>query len=140
MSLLKLGHDLEIQRGKVDTQLLSPEDVPECGELQTRPYRLYGQIGTEDDSMFPFLSPGSLVEIDSNEIEIQQSGWKSDCGRPIYFLKIGDQHSCSWCALENGALTLLPHRGLPTRCRYPEDVLVLGKVINCVLTLAPTME
>jgi hypothetical protein len=140
MSFLQLGRDLEAQRTKSHTQLLSPEDVPEPRELQTRPYRLYGQIGTEDDSMFPFLYPGSLVEIDSDETEIQQSGWKSDAGRPIYFFKFGDHCACSWCELQDGTLTMIPARGSQMRYHYPEDVLILGKVINCTVTLAPTVE
>jgi transcriptional regulator with XRE-family HTH domain len=119
-----------IQRwGTVPLTLLSNIDL--------RNYR-YGQIGTEDWSMFPLIPPGSLVVIDDSKRRIVTSGWSSEYERPIYFLEHREGYACGWCSLSDGYLTVQPHpasNGEVKSYAYTSEIEVIGQVTRVALSL-----
>ncbi len=100
---------------------------------------LYGYIGTEDYTLFPFLRPGSLVLIDPRQRKIQPEGWRNEFERPIYFVELRDDYVCSWCEVSGSQLVLIPsaHSGKQARhVRYPGDAEVLGRVTAVTMSIA----
>jgi transcriptional regulator with XRE-family HTH domain len=105
--------------------------------------RLYGLIGTEDWSMYPIISPGSLVVIDDTRRRIIASGWKSEFDRPIYFLEHRSGYACGWCTLRGDRLTLQCHpssMGEPETYAYPEEIEVIGQITQVAMTLDPSQR
>ncbi len=100
---------------------------------------LWGLIGTDDLTLHPFISPGTLVQIDQRYKKIERSGWESDFDRPIYFLRLRDGYACGWCAVADGILSIVPFspmRRSTRQFRYP-DVEVVGRVTAAHVTLVP---
>jgi transcriptional regulator with XRE-family HTH domain len=107
--------------------------------IDLKNYR-YGLIGSEDWSMFPIISPGSLVVIDDTKRRIASSGWGSEFERPIYFLEHRDGYVCGWCALRDGSITIQPHPASfcdPRTYRYPDEIEVIGQVMQVAMSLDP---
>lgn len=91
----------------------------------------YGFIGTDDNTMFPLIRPGSFVQIDDKETSVARPPWKSEFDRPIYFIELRDRYICSWCELHEGELFIVPHpqSGIEIqRYAYPRDAEVVGRV------------
>ena len=100
----------------------------------------YAFIGTEDWSMFPILSPGSLVVIDQNRRRIATSGWTTEFDRPIYLLEHREGWTCRWCTLKDNQLTLQAHPSSqqePEVFAYPEEIEVIGQVTAVAMNLEP---
>jgi hypothetical protein len=100
----------------------------------------YGFIGTDDWSMYPILSPGSLVVIDQSRRRIVNSGWASEFERPIYFLEHRDGYACGWCTLRDSQLTIQPHPSSqqdPEVFSHPKEIEVIGQVTYAAMTLDP---
>lgn len=100
----------------------------------------YGLIGTDDWSMFPLIPPGSLVVIDDTKRRVVNSGWTSEFERPIYFLEHRDGYICGWCTLREGTLIVQPHPASqcdPKSYRYPEEIEVIGQVMQVAMSLDP---
>lgn len=93
----------------------------------------YATIGTDDLFMSPMLPPGTLLQVDINDTEIVQSGWKNEFERPIYFFEMRDRYVCSWCNLADGMLILQPHSlspAKPTLLKHGPDADVVGRVVG----------
>lgn len=118
------------QWGRVPLSMLDNLDLDECR---------YGIIGTEDFFMFPLLRPGSLVQIDENQQQIQSAGWMHEFDRPIYFLELREGYACCWCSMSGSHLILQPHPGSPSEPVILEakDADVIGRVIGFAQQLAP---
>ena len=105
---------------------------------------LYGYIGLEDYTMYPFLRPGSFVEIDSRQKKIQATGsWQDEFDRPIYFVELRDSYVCSWCELDGGHLILVPcphSRRRVRQVRYPGDADIVGQVTAVTMRIAPSQD
>jgi|KBSMisStaDraftv2_1062788.scaffolds.fasta_scaffold15784_2 transcriptional regulator with XRE-family HTH domain len=102
---------------------------------------LYGYIGLEDYTMYPFLRPGSFVEIDSRQKKIKTTGtWPNEFERPIYFVELRDSYVCSWCELDGvGHLILVPcpqSREQIRQVRYPGDADIVGQVTAVTMRIA----
>ncbi len=100
---------------------------------------LYGYIGIEDDTLYPLIRPGSLVQIDSRQTRIEAGSWQNECDRPIYFVELRDKYMCSWCELDGSQLILIPtpqSRGRARHVRYPEEADVLGRVTAVSMCIA----
>lgn len=100
---------------------------------------LYGYIGLEDYTMYPFLRPGSFVEIDSRQKKIKPGTWQDEFDRPIYFVELRDSYVCSWCELDAGHLILVPcphSRRQIRQVRYPGDADVVGRVTAVTMRIA----
>ena len=102
---------------------------------------LYGYVGTNDMRMHPLLRPGSLVLVDPNLRQIQNSGWTNEYERPLYFLELHKEFRCCWCQSENGRVILIPHplsSCAPEVYRHPEEAEIVGQVVGLAMRLGPS--
>jgi transcriptional regulator with XRE-family HTH domain len=106
--------------------------------MDLKRYR-YGFVGTEDWGMNPAIPAGSLLIIDDTKRKIQQSGWLSQAERPIYFFEHRDGHSCRWCSVSNGMISLIPDPSSEEPViTYPIDEIdVIGQVVGVAMSLDP---
>lgn len=98
----------------------------------------YGFIGTEDWSMYPLLSPGSLVMIDETKRKIAAQTWNTEFERPIFFFEHRDGYACSWCTLQQGQIILPPHpasMSAPQVFAYPNEIDIIGQVTGVAMRL-----
>jgi transcriptional regulator with XRE-family HTH domain len=103
--------------------------------LDPRRYR-YAVIGAEDDSMTDLLPPLSVVEIDTKQVTVQPSTWRTLRDRPIYLVWHTNGYTCSWCQVEGRELTLVPHPLSPQpvrRFKMPREAAIIGRIINAWL-------
>jgi hypothetical protein len=80
-----------------------------------------------------YSSRYSLVEIDIMQNAVQMSGWTSARERPIYLIWRNNGHSCCWCPVQGGELTLLPYPLSHQPVRHlnsPREASVIGRVTN----------
>ncbi len=94
----------------------------------------YGWIGLEDWSMYPILTPGSLVVVDDSLRKIASGGWSNEFDRPIYFLEHREGYICGWCMLHDGQLVIQHHPAShqkPISFAFPGGIEVIGQV-TCV--------
>jgi transcriptional regulator with XRE-family HTH domain len=99
---------------------------------------VFAYIGLEDRTMYPWVRPGSLVQIDSRQKAIQAGGWENECERPIYCVEMRDSCVCSWCDLDGNQLFLIPTSESGQhirRVRYPMDAEIIGLVTAIVMPL-----
>jgi transcriptional regulator with XRE-family HTH domain len=117
------------QWGRLPLSLLDDLDLEDCR---------YGIIGTDDYMMSPLLRPGTFVQIDENQRQIQNAGWMHEFDRPIYFLELRDGYACCWCSMAGDHLILQPHPGSPCEPVVLEskDADVVGRVIGVAMQLA----
>ena len=102
--------------------------------------QMFGYVGLEDYTMYPILRPGALVMIDGNRRKVQQTGWRNEAERPIYFIELRDSYRCAWCQLDEGKLTLIPHPMSPVSAqtfRHPDDAEIAGQVVGVAMRLSP---
>lgn len=100
---------------------------------------VFGYVGLEDRTMYPWIRPGSLVQIDSRQKTIKTGGWQHESERPIYFVELRNDCTCSWCDLDGNQLFLIPssQSGLQIRrVRYPMDAEIVGRVTAIVMPIA----
>jgi transcriptional regulator with XRE-family HTH domain len=101
--------------------------------------RLYGYVGSEDDTLSPIIKPGSFVEIDPTVTKISHTTIHTEDNRPIYFLDLREAYAFGWCEISDGKLLLLahPHSKRATRVfTYPQEVDVVGQVVGVLMRLA----
>ena len=99
---------------------------------------VFGYIGLEDCTMYPWVRPGSLVQIDSRQKAIKPGGWQHESERPIYFVELRDRCACSWCDLDGNQLFLIPSSQSGQhirRVRYPMDAEIVGRVTAIVMPM-----
>lgn len=98
----------------------------------------YGYIGSEDNTMYPILPPGSFVQVDETKNKVAEGKWRSEFERPIYFVEMREGYTCCWCSLRLDSIVLQPHplSPVPVRVlRYPQEAEVLGQVVGVALRL-----
>ncbi|MGC1934680.1 MAG: hypothetical protein WA681_06635, partial [Candidatus Acidiferrales bacterium] len=116
--------------------------IPIIQSLDLR-HSLYGYIGLKDFTLYPLLRPGSFVQIDDEQSEIQSGPWRTELDRPIYFVELRDGYACSWCEQQNGKLTLIPHPLSPCSIQqfaWPEEAEVVGRVTAVAMRLVNYSE
>lgn len=127
-----------------ETRLLAPnpEHWGEMGRAfatRLRPERFrYALIGASDDTMADMVAPGSLVEVDERQTDIESANWRSLRERPLYLVRYGNCFRCCWCQLHDGELTLVSHplsQRKTMRFSTPEAARVLGKVVKVWMPL-----
>ena len=99
---------------------------------------VYGFVGLADRTMFPIIRPGSIVQIDQNQRKVVQSKWDDEDDRPIYFVELRGDFICSWCQMEDGYLSAVPHPKSKCQVRrfaYPREADVVGRVIGVTMRL-----
>lgn len=115
--------------GEVPVAMLKKLDVRHCQ---------YGYIGTDDNSMYPLLRPGSFVQVENHPTRLQTAEWRTEFDRPIYFIELRDGYACSWCEMRGSQLTLIPHplSGCTIRqFAYPSDAEIIGQVTGVAMRL-----
>ncbi len=99
----------------------------------------YGYVGSQDLTMYPLLPPGTFVQVDEAKNRVQESGWRSEYERPIYFVETREGHTCCWCTLTRGEeLILQPHplSQVPARVlKFPRDAEIIGQVVGVAMRL-----
>jgi len=104
----------------------------------------YGFIGFKDFMMYPFLRPGTFVQIDGCSTKVQKKGvWRTQFDRPIYFVEERDGYACAWCELEGRELRLIPHPCSPcaTRfLRFPDEAEIVGRVTGIAMQLSSPVQ
>ncbi len=139
---LKFDPGIDLRQSTVLSHFVQSWGEIPVGALQNVNLRkhVWGLIGTDDLTLHPFISPGTLVQIDNRYTKIETSGWESDFDRPIYFLHLRDGYACGWCATADGFLSIVPFspvRRSTRRFRYPDDVEVVGRVTAAHVPLVP---
>src|ERR1700733_11299534 len=115
------------------------DEVP-VGLLQHLDLRksMYGYIGLEDNTLYPLIRPGSLVQIDPGQRKISSAKWRTEFERPIYFIELRSGYICSWCQLEKGQLMVIPHpqsRQAVRHFDYPSQAEVVGRVTGVAMRI-----
>ncbi|HXA76815.1 MAG TPA: helix-turn-helix transcriptional regulator [Candidatus Acidoferrales bacterium] len=115
------------------------DEVP-IGLLQHLDLRksMYGYIGLEDNTLYPLIRPGSLVQIDPGQRKISSAQWRTEFERPIYFIELRDGYLCSWCQLEKGQLMVIPHPQSRQAIRHfdhPAQAEVVGRVTGVAMRI-----
>lgn len=107
-------------------------------QLDVRNYR-YGYIGLDDWTMHPLVTPGAMVQIDTERRKIESGGWRNEFERPIYFLETRHSYVCSWVMpLAPGQLLLQPYPLSPCKAvvtRVPDDASIVGQVTGVAMQL-----
>src|SRR5262249_53027706 len=96
---------------------------------------VYAVIGTEDDSMGDIIPPGSLVEIDKQQHQVEEFGWRTLRERPIYVIWHDRGYSCCWCQQDNSNhVLLLPHptskQGASRHKIGGSGATIIGRVVH----------
>lgn len=123
-----------------DTALVeqSLASSPSSGLVRSRPASVFGYIGLEDDTLYPFIRPGSLIEIDTAQRRVGGQRWRTEHDRPIFFTELRGGFACSWCELQSGRLTLIPSPQSKATIRqfaYPRDAEVIGRVVAVAMQI-----
>jgi len=122
-----------------ETHLLDPNprrwgNIPAALQKRLQPARFhYALVGLKDNIMADILPPGSLVEIDKTQLEVQHFAWKWVYERPLYLVRHPRGYSCCWCQLDGSELTLIPHPLSQCNAMHlvtPQEAVVLGKAVN----------
>jgi len=107
--------------------------------LETRDYR-YGYIGLDDWMMFPLITPGAFVQIDTEQRKLETEGWRNEFERPVYFIETRAAFICSWVMLlKPGHLLLQPYSLSPCRAEIklvPGEAEIVGRVTGLAMQLA----
>jgi len=99
---------------------------------------VYGFVGLSDRTMYPILRPGSIVQIDQDERKILPVEWENEHERPIYFLELRGEYICSWCEMNGGYLSSIPHPNSKCEVRrfsYPREAEIVGRVTGIAMRL-----
>jgi transcriptional regulator with XRE-family HTH domain len=92
-----------------------------------------GLIASTDDSMGPYVPPGSAVKIDTRHKIIESAAWRDLIERPIYFIWHEEGYSCCWCDQRENKLILLPHPAshrAAMQLNIPGQATVIGRVTH----------
>jgi hypothetical protein len=102
-------------------------------------HSLCGYIGLEDYTLYPFIRPGSFVEIDARQNKVTAGSWQNEFDRPIFFVEVRKGYACSWCELDNHRLILVPcpqSRGRVRQLRFPSEADIVGRVTAVTMWIA----
>jgi transcriptional regulator with XRE-family HTH domain len=106
-------------------------------ELSKQKYT-YAYIGIEDRTMYPLILPGSFVQVDEERSRVEESRWRSEFERPIYFVETREGYVCCWCAVRKGEIILQSHPLSPVPPRilkHPHEAEIIGQVIGLAMRL-----
>ena len=104
---------------------------------------LYGYIGMDDYTLYPFVRPGTFVQIDSRKKRIPPAEWHSDHERPIFFVELRDRYTCIWCERHGSKLILIPSPESGAHAQqvhYPGDATIVGRVTVITMRIAEGSE
>jgi transcriptional regulator with XRE-family HTH domain len=93
----------------------------------------YARIGAYDDSMMDVLPAGSILQIDTDQRQVESFPWRTIWHRPIFLVWHTYGHACRWCQQAGTDLLLMPHPAshFPIlRFRMPRDANIVGRVVR----------
>jgi transcriptional regulator with XRE-family HTH domain len=131
-SAAKLRDKLQVERTNLVPKMLETwDEVPIVLQLMAGSDALFGYIGMDDYTLYPYVRPGAFVRIDPRQKKIPSAGWHGDYDRPIFFLELRERCVCTWCEMVDGRLILVPSQQSKRRTqhvRYPTDATIVGRV------------
>ena len=131
-SAAKLREKLRVERTNLVPKMIETwDEVPLVLQLMAGTDALYGYVGMDDYTLYPFVRPGAFVRIDPRQKKIPSVGWHGDHDRPIFFVELREHYVCSWCEMLDGRLILVPSQQSKRRTqhvRYPADATIVGRV------------
>ena len=132
--------DFSFEKTNLLSRVVQKWDEVPIGLLQHLDLRksMYGYIGLEDDTLYPLIRPGSLVQIDPSQRKITSAPWRTEFERPIYFIELRDGYLCSWCELNRGQLMVIPHpqsRQPVRNFEHPSQAEVVGRVTGVAMRI-----
>jgi hypothetical protein len=105
--------------------------------------RILGYVGLQDFTLYPLIRPGSFVEINSRQNKIRAIPWTNEHDRPIYFVELRGRYVCSWCQLDDGKLSIVPHpisKQQIQRFTYPDEAEIVGRVTAVSMRIAEVQD
>jgi hypothetical protein len=130
-SAAKLREKLRLERTNLLPKMIETwDEVPLVLQLMAGSDALYGFVGMDDHTLYPFVRPGAFVRIDPRQKKVL-SVWHGDHDRPIYFVELREHYVCTWCEMLDGRLILVPsqHSKRKTQhLRYPAEATIVGRV------------
>jgi transcriptional regulator with XRE-family HTH domain len=128
----KLRGKLQAERTNLVRKMIETwDEVPLPLQLMADSDDLYGYVGMDDDTLYPFVRPGAFIRIDPRQKKIAFSGWPGDYDRPVFFVELRDHYVCTWCEMLDGRLILVPSQQSKRRrqhLRYPAEATIVGRV------------
>ena len=129
----KLRDKLQVERTNLVRKMIETwDEVPLVIQLMAGSDALYGYVGMDDYTLYPFVRPGAFVRIDPRQKKIPSVGWHSDHDRPIFFVELRKHYICTWCEMLDGRLILVPSQQSKRRVqqvRYPAEATIVGRVM-----------
>jgi transcriptional regulator with XRE-family HTH domain len=124
--LSKLLQQAEPPAGETILLKLNPQDLsasPTSLPHQFDPVRYrYAVIGSNDDCMKDLIPPGSLIEVDTSQKQVEVFAWHTVRERPIYLVWHDSGYRCCWCEVE-GRIDPRTSSALPAEGSASEDAL-----------------
>lgn len=131
-SATELREKLRAERTNLVPKMIETwDEVPLVLQLMDGSSPLYGYVGMDDYTLYPFVRPGAFVRIDPRQKRIPTVHWYSDHDRPIFFVELHEHYVCSWCEVLDGRLILVPSqqsKRRTQRIRYPAEATIVGRV------------
>ena len=131
-SAVELREKLRAERTNLVPKMIEAWDqVPPPLQLLATSDALYGYVGMDDYTLYPFVRPGAFVRIDPRQKKIPIVGWHGDHDRPIFFVELRERYVCTWCEMLDGRLILVPSQQSKRRTqnvRYPSEATIVGRV------------
>lgn len=130
-SAAKLREKLRAERTNLVPKMVETwDEVPLVLQLMDGSDPLYGYVGMDDYTLYPFVRPGAFVRIDPHQKKIP-THWHGDHDRPIFFVELRERYVCTWCEILDGRLILVPSqqsRQRTLQVRYPAEATIVGRV------------
>jgi transcriptional regulator with XRE-family HTH domain len=131
-SAAKLREKLRTERTNLVPKMIETwDEVPLVLQLMKGSNPLYGYVGMDDFTLYPFVRPGAFVRIDPRQKRIPAVHWHTDHDRPIFFVELREHYVCTWCEMLDGRLILVPSQQSKRRAqpvRYPAEATIVGRV------------
>jgi transcriptional regulator with XRE-family HTH domain len=131
-SAAKLRDKLRVERTNLVPKMIETwDEVPLVLQLMVGPEAMYGYVGMDDYTLYPFVRPGAFVRIDPRQKKILSLGWHGDHDRPVYFVELREHYVCTWCEMLDGRLILVPSQQSKRKTqhlRYPAEATIVGRV------------
>jgi transcriptional regulator with XRE-family HTH domain len=96
----------------------------------------YGYIGLKDDTMYPLIRPGAVVEIDTRQTKVPPRSTSSpnEFEKPIFFVELRNGWTFGWCEIQGKKLVVRAHplSRAPQHSEfdYPRDAEIVGRVVS----------
>ncbi len=143
-SAVELREKLRAERTNLVPKMIETwQEVPIELQLMNGSDPLYGYIGRDDLTLYPFVRPGAFVRIDPRQKKIPIVRWRTDHDRPIFFIELRDRYVCTWCEMHDGTLILIPSQQSNRRTqhvRYPVDATIVGRVTGIAMDIVEPEE